>query len=111
MTNRSLKKGTKAETAVVDYLRGEHWPLAERRAKNGNRDRGDIAGLGVVIEVKDCVRLDLAGWLAELKVEMANDNARWGAVIHKKRGTTNVADWYVTLPGHVFADMLKEAQR
>ena len=112
MTNRSMQKGTRAESAIVDYLRGQHWPFAERRAKNGAKDRGDIAGLGgVVIEAKNCERMNLAGWLAELAVEMRNDNARWGAVWHKRRGKGSPADWYVTMPGHVFADLLKEAQR
>lgn len=113
MANPSMAKGTRAENAVVEYLRGQHWPFAERRAKSGNKDRGDIAGLGgpVVIEVKDCVKLDLAGWLGELAAEMRNDNARFGAVWHKKRGKGSPAEWYVTLPGHVFADMLKEALR
>ena len=110
MTNRSKQVGTAAESAVVAYLR-EWWPACERRALGGAKDRGDVAGVPATIEVKACKTMDLAGWLAELKVEMHNDNGRFGAVWHKKRGTTDPGEWYVTMPGHVFADLLREATK
>ena len=103
------QKGTAAETAVVNYLRPE-FPHVERRALNGNKDRGDVAGIiGTVLEVKNCKTLDLAGWVRELEVEMGNDGADFGAVVHKKRGTTNPADWYATMPVSVLVTLLKAA--
>ena len=113
MANPSKRKGTDGENLVVEYLRGQGFDACERRALAGKNDRGDVAGLhSTVVEVKAIVdRIDLSGWLKELAVEMHNDNARFGAVWHKKRNTRNAGDWYVTMPGHVFADLLKEALR
>lgn len=112
MANPSKRKGTDAETAIVTYLQNQGFPACERRALHGSGDRGDVAGIhSTVIEAKACIKAELAGWLKELAAEMRNDNARFGAVWHKKRGTTNPADWYVTMPGHVFADLLREALR
>ena len=112
MSNPSKRKGTAGENAVVAYLRDAGFAACERRALGGTNDRGDVAGVhSTVIEVKACGRMELGPWLKELAVEMRNDNARFGAVWHKRRGTTNAADWYVTMPGHVFADLLREALR
>ena len=112
MSNPSKQKGTAAESAIVTYLRGAGFAACERRALNGSTDRGDVAGIhSTVIEAKNCKVMDLSGWLAELAAEMRNDNARYGAVWHKKRGTTDPSQWYVTMTGAVFADLLKEALR
>jgi hypothetical protein len=103
------QKGTRAETAVADYLRPT-FPHVERRALNGNKDRGDIAGIiGTVLEVKDCKTMTLAAWVKELDAEMVNDHATFGAVIHKKRGTMQVGDWYATMPVSVLVTLLKAA--
>lgn len=104
------QRGTAAETAFVNYLRTEDFPHAERRAMNGSKDRGDVAGvIGTVFEVKNCKTLDLAGWVRELEAEMANDGACYGAVIHKRRGKGNPGDWYATLPVSVLVTLLREA--
>lgn len=108
--NRSKIKGTRAETAVVNYLQAQGWPYAERRALSGSQDRGDVAGLpGVVIEVKDCKRDELGSWVDEALVELANDSADIGVVWHKRRGTTDPARWFVTLTGEQFAMLLRAA--
>lgn len=102
--------GTRAETAVANYLRDRGFPHAERRARTGSKDQGDISGLlGGVVEVKDCARLELASWLAEAQAEQANAGAWWSCVWHKRRGKSSPADWYVTLRGDVFAALLAEA--
>ena len=94
--------GTRAETAVARYLQTSlDDDRIERRAKTGAKDRGDISGVRahgqrVVIEVKDVTRLALAEWVQEAQTEAANDDALVGLVVHKRRGTTNVAEWYVT---------------
>jgi hypothetical protein len=76
----------------------------------GSNDRGDIAGIpGVVIEVKNHARMELSQWLSELEVEIGNDNANTGVVIHKKKGTTNVGEWYATMPVSVWFDLIEEA--
>jgi hypothetical protein len=62
-----------------------------------------------VIEVKNCAKMELSQWVSELEVEIANDKAETGTVIHKKRGTTNVGEWYATMPASVWHSLLKEA--
>jgi hypothetical protein len=108
--SKSKQKGTAAETAVVNYLKSRGRAHIERRSLNGSNDRGDIAGIpGVVIEVKNHARMELSQWLSELEVEIGNDNANTGVVIHKKKGTTNVGEWYATMPVSVWFDLIEEA--
>lgn len=110
MSNPSKQKGTAAESAVVAYLRTRGWPHAERRALSGNQDRGDIAGVvGVTLEVKNCKSIDLAGWLREAQQEQANNGDHIGAVVAKRRGTTNPADWYALLTFRQLCDLLAAA--
>lgn len=105
----SKRKGTAAESAVVDFLRTSGFTHAERRTLNGAKDRGDIAGLpGVVIEVKNCARQELAAWIAEAELERDNDRASLGVVWHKRRGKGQPADWFVTMSGLQFVALLRE---
>jgi hypothetical protein len=95
--------GAAAERAVADYLaQALDDDRIDRRVKTGAKDRGDIGGVRArgqrfVIEVKNCARIDLAGWIAEAEVEQGNDDALSAAVIHKRKGTTNVGRWYVAM--------------
>lgn len=108
--NRPRVKGTTWESAIVAFLRGRGAAHAERRALAGTSDRGDIAGIpGVVIEAKNCARLELGTWLAEAEAERRNDRARYGAVWIKRRGKTSPGDGYVVLSGDQFAALLAEA--
>lgn len=108
--SKQRAKGTAAETAVVRYLRDHGFPHAERRALHGTADQGDITGCGpIVFEVKNHKTLDLAGWLKELDVEMQNADVNVGAVVAKKRGTTDPGEWYAVMPLYRLVDLLKEA--
>ena len=105
------KKGTAAETAIVNYLRAMGFVQAERRSLNGSYDRGDIAGIpSVVIEVKNCAKTELGSWIAEAERERDNDRASLGVVWHKRRGKGDPADWFVTMSGAQFAALLREQQ-
>ena len=92
-----------AERAVADYLAAAlDDDRIDRRVKHGSKDRGDIGGVRIhgqrlVIEVKNHVRTDIAGWIAEAQVEAGNDDALAGVVVHKRRGTTKVGRWYVAM--------------
>lgn len=109
--SKSKQKGTAAETAVVNWLKTKGRKHVERRSLNGYNDRGDIAGIpSVVIEVKNHARMELSQWLSELEVEMLNDKADTGVVIHKKKGTTDVGKWYATMPVEVWFKLLEEAE-
>jgi len=108
--SKAKQKGTAAETAVVNWLVSKGRKHVERRSLNGSLDRGDIAGIpGVVIEVKNCARVELPKWISELETEIHNDKADTGTVIHKKRGTTDVGYWYATMPVSIWYELIKQA--
>jgi hypothetical protein len=93
--------GGHTERAVADYIATTlDDDRIDRRVKRGAKDRGDISGLRahgqrIVIEVKDCARLDLPGWTGEAHTEAGNDDALTGIVIAKRRGTTNPGKFWV----------------
>ena len=107
MANPSKAKGTAAETAIVKYLREHGHPFAERRALAGNKDKGDIALPGIVVEVKDCVRLELAKWVAEANQEAANAEVPVGVCWFKRKGTTDPGRWYVLMDGATFTELTR----
>jgi hypothetical protein len=108
MANPSKKKGTAFETAVVDYLRANGFPFAERRALRGTMDAGDVAGIvGWTLELKNCRALDLGPWMTEAHHEAANDGASRFAVIHKRR-QHSTAEAFVTMPLRLFAELLSD---
>lgn len=107
-------RGTRAESAVVAYLRSLWWPHAERRVLNGSQDKGDVNlgnGLAVVVEVKDHARMALAEWVDETAQETENANADIGVVWHKRRGYGSPGEWYVTMTGATFAELLRGWER
>lgn len=108
--NRPKIKGTRWESAIVDYLRSNGVPHAERRASNGTKDRGDVAGIpGVVTEAKCAARMELAAWLDEAEAERVNDGAALAAVWSKRRGRASPGDGYVTISGATWVRLLAEA--
>lgn len=106
----SKRKGTAWESAIVDYLRANGVPHAERRALGGAKDRGDIAGMpGVVVEAKSAARVELAAWLEEAKAERDNDGAAVGVVWFKRKGKGSAGDGYVLMDGATLMHLLREA--
>ncbi len=117
ITRKSAKaKGSSFEKLVAEFL---SMALAddriERRTKNGAKDRGDISGVKtimggrVVIEAKNTTRMELPKWLREAEIERGNDDATIGVVVHKKVGSANPADQYVTMTLATFAELLQGA--
>jgi len=108
--SRNKKIGTAWETAVVNYLRENGAPHAERRALNGGKDRGDIAGIpGLVIECKNEKAIALAAYADETEAERRNDGARIGLAWIKRRGKASPADGYVLLSGATLVRLLADA--
>lgn len=110
--------GTRFERTIADFLAtrlGDD--RIDRRPKTGAKDRGDIGGvrtpLGgrVVLECKDTTRLDLPGWLRQAEVERGNDDAVAGVVVHKKRGTAEPAEQYVTMSLETLAVLIEGGAR
>jgi hypothetical protein len=92
--NRASAKaaGTRFEGLIAAALRyALDDDRIERRARSGAKDRGDIGGVRihgqrVVIECKDCARVDLPAWTREARTEAGNDDALCGVVVHKRHG-------------------------
>lgn len=108
------KAGSSFERAQADWLRDRLGDdRIDRRPKAGAADKGDIGGVRtirggrVVIECKNAARVDLPGWLREAETERRNDDALVGVVMHKKRGTTDPAEQYVTMSAETFAVLLE----
>lgn len=108
--NAARQKGTKWASKIVDYLIAEGWPAAERRAQDGAKDRGDIAGVAAVcIEAKNEKGLHLAQWAKETEVEKRNAKAQVGVTWAHRVGKASAADGYVIMSGEQFVQLLKEA--
>jgi len=108
--SKQKQKGTRAENQVVEFLKQNGFPYAERRALAGVNDKGDVTGIGpVVIEVKDHQKITLAEFMSELKEEVNNADAQTGVAVVKRRGTLQVGDWYAVMPVAWWVDLLKEA--
>lgn len=101
-SNASAKAaGTRFERSIADSLAELVDDRIDRRAKTGNKDKGDIGGLRhmggrVVLECKDVSRTNLSGWVNEAHIEAGNDDAIAGLVVHKRRGHGDPLDQYVT---------------
>ena len=109
MSSASKAKGSQAERDVVKYLK-QWFPYVDRRLAGATLDKGDISGIpGVTIEIKNHAKMDLAGWIEELLAEMANDGAWTGVVWHKRKGRGSPGDWYCTMPGYVYIELLRKA--
>jgi hypothetical protein len=104
--------GTRFESMVVGYLRELlQDDRIERRAKTGAKDRGDVSGLRwwghrVVAECKDVRSMSLGAWLNEAHAEAGNDDALFGVVIHKRRGSNMPGEQFVTMDLATFALLL-----
>lgn len=115
MAGRSSKaKGYSGENAVVKWLREKGYAYAERRRAGASKDTGDIVGVvvGLCIEVKNHARMALAEWVDQLLEEMKNFSApAWsGIVIHKRKGKTDVGEWYATSTVNIWLDLVKKAE-
>lgn len=81
MANKNKAKGTKAETAVVKFLK-EYGISAERKVLKGNKDEGDVRavidGIEYLFEVKSGKqtanpnRTQLTEWMRQTVVEADN---------------------------------------
>ena len=83
--------------------------MAERRAKQGAKDTGDVGGIhpSVVIEVKAHGTYDIPGWLREADVEGGNARAKLAVVWFKLKGKTDPLEWPVMMRGRLFIPLLE----
>ena len=105
--SKQKEKGTKFETAVLDYLRvriGDPEGMIHREAQHGNADEGDIKGLyihtkSLILECKDCNKFELSTWLGQAQDEAANAGTDYGMVVFHRpgRGGKRMRDQYVLM--------------
>lgn len=87
-----------------------------RKALTGAADTGDIQlsdTTPFVVEAKTSKastdRAALGTWMHELEAEVVNAKAEAGVVIHKKRGTTDVGEYYAIMPVKFLNHLLLKA--
>jgi hypothetical protein len=103
--NRASAKaaGSRFERLIADGLaKALNDDRIDRRVKTGAKDRGDIGGIRIhgqrlVIECKDTATLRLPEWTREARQEAGNDDALTGVVVHKRRGTTDPLEQWVSM--------------
>jgi hypothetical protein len=100
------KKGYAAEHAIRMYLR-DVAPDCYRPRAGGTADVGDIEGLPIVVSVKNHRALNLAGWVTDLTRMLLASKKTVGVVWHKRSGRAHPRDWYVTMTGATFMDLLR----
>ncbi|NBT79096.1 MAG: hypothetical protein EBT04_11705 [Betaproteobacteria bacterium] len=108
--SKQRAKGTAAETAVVNYLKANGFPDADRSPLRGVLDKGDVTGIrNVVIEIKNHRTYAIPAWLRELEVEATNAQASKAFLVVKPNGVgaSRVGDWWAVLPLWRMAELLR----
>lgn len=103
--SRSSRKGYDGERPV-ELLLQQIVPNVYRPRAGRHDDVGDIAGLPIVVSVKNHVTLKLAAWVDELGLMLSAADKATGVVWHKRVRKGSPLDWYVTMSGLQFMPFL-----
>ena len=112
MTN---PKGTRTETELVKYLRGQGFSAADRIPRKGAKDEGDVwlAPGRVMIEVKDspskyASTIPPEKWLKETASEQANSGAPLAFLVVKPAGLgyTRTRLWHAWISALYLTDQV-----
>lgn len=104
MSSKSKQIGTRTETQVVNYLRANGFPDAERRVLHGTADLGDIlVRPGIIAQVKGGVAAETASdarlrqWCVATEQQRVNANADHAFLVVKRtgHGITKIGGWWV----------------
>ncbi len=102
------RKGARAEADLINYLQANGYPHAERRRIGVPGP--DVTGTpGVAWECKSAARIELAAWVDQAEQQRADTRAVYGPLVVKRRGTTDVGQWYAVLPMAQLMALLAEA--
>ena len=104
-------KGTRWESAVVDYLRGHGFRWADRIPLSGSKDRCDVTvgPGGPVVEAKNLKQDEWAKGLDEANKGAANAHAPFGVLWAHRRGKGSPGEGFVVMDGATFTDLLRLA--
>lgn len=108
----SRRKGARGEVAVVHYLNDHGFPHAERRLSGATGDIGDITGIGpgIVIDAKNTPKsFTPSKFVDQVDAEKDNANAEHGVAFVKRKGETDVGDWYALTTVDDYVRLLREA--
>ena len=102
--NRKSAKaaGSRFESSIAEGLRNALGdPNIQRAPRWGSVDKGDIVnvridGHDLVIQTKDVARLSLPEGVGDAKVQARNAGALAGLFVHKRRGTTDPMEQWVS---------------
>jgi hypothetical protein len=112
--------GTRAETAVVRFMRSAGFPQAERRALRGTLDAGDVTGCpGLAVSIKGGQQAKaasdglIATWLGELMTQVANAGADVGLLVVARAGIgeANAGRWWAVMPGWQYEQLCNPVNR
>lgn len=116
MANPTKALGTQHETNIVTWLQAHGWSWAHRRTLKGSADEGDVClseRIPFTIEGKTSRkttdRAAIGTWIKELEAEVKASGDEAGAVIHKRRGTTDVGEYVVIMPVKYLNVLLQKA--
>lgn len=102
--NASKAKGTRAETAVVNYLREQGFVSAHRKVLSGNKDKGDVQITPwCIAEVKAHATVTdglIEQWLIETETEQGNSGALEAVLIVARHRKPINRAWTVTRNEH-----------
>ncbi len=111
MSNPQKAKGSAFENLIAKGLRPHLGQHIGRGVAGATLDKGDISGIpNWVLECKNYTSMPAAisAGLRDLPREMLNAGARFGAVIVKRRGTTDWRKQLVVMEMGTFVEVLKE---
>lgn len=102
----SRRKGNKAEVDVVKTLRSHGYVAETSRNARGGTQKGEdiVTDLPVSIEVKNHTKIDLAGWWRQAEAQADGQPA---IIVHKRVGTTDPNQWWVTTNLGTFIRIIK----
>lgn len=110
MTGTSKRKGDRWERAVVESLRRNGYPTAERSRAGYLRDYGDVQGVvGIVVQCKDVASPRWSDWLDDLDEQVRAAGADHGYLAVKRRGRPDGDDGLAVMRHKDFVALLRAA--
>lgn len=105
--SRAKEKGTKWETACVNFLHSIGVTSARREPLHGSVDHGDIGGLHLAIQCKATSVYDIPGALRDAKKQAIAAGKWLGCVWQKAKGKAQPADGFLIFYGSDGAELLR----
>lgn len=103
--SRAKDKGRRGENEAANWWRG-WFEYADRRVLTGQRDRGDITGLPLTVQVKRCESWSIPLWLRQLEEQVENNERPGVLQVRRNRGP-----WVFVLPEETMRKLLDRAYR